>query len=80
VPPPNFKKFSEEAVHLIPFLFSLHDRAMEWLDSNAPRSITSWEELLKQFYNKFFPMSKVNEARKEISSFTQEEDEKFSEC
>jgi hypothetical protein len=52
---------------------------MEWLDSNAPGSITSWEELLKQFY-KFFPMSKVNEARKEISSFTQDEDEKFSEC
>jgi hypothetical protein len=25
-------------------------------------------------------MSKVNEARKEISSFTQDEDEKFSEC
>jgi hypothetical protein len=53
---------------------------MEWLDSNAPGSITSWEELLKQFYNKFFLMSKVNEARKEISSFTLDEDEKFSEC
>jgi hypothetical protein len=25
-------------------------------------------------------MSRVNEARKEISSFTQDEDEKFSEC
>jgi hypothetical protein len=35
---------------------------------------------LKQFYNKFFPMSRVNEARKEINSFTQDEDEKFSEC
>jgi hypothetical protein len=46
----------------------------------APGSITSWEELLKQFYNKFFPMSRVNEARKEISSFTQDEDKKFSEC
>jgi hypothetical protein len=43
-----------------------------------PNSITSWESLLSKFYNKFFPMSKVNEYRKEISSFTQEEDEKFS--
>jgi hypothetical protein len=76
----KFQNFSEEAVHLRLFPFSLHYRAMEWLDSNAPRSITSWEELLKQFYNKFFPMSRVNEARKEISSFTQDEDEKFSEC
>jgi hypothetical protein len=49
----KFQKFSEEAIHLRLFLFSLHDRAMEWLDSNAPGSITSWEELLKQFYNKF---------------------------
>ena len=66
----KFQNFSEEAVHLRLFPFSLHDRATEWLDSNAPGSITSWEELLKLFYNKFFPMSRVNEARKEISSFT----------
>jgi hypothetical protein len=76
----KFQNFSEESVHLRLFPFSLHDRAMEWLDSNASGSITSWEELLKQFYNKFFPMSKVNETRKEINSFTQDEDEKFSEC
>ena len=75
----KFQNFSEEAVHLRLFPFSLHDRATEWLDSNAPGSITYWEELLKQFYNKFFPMSKVNEARKEISYFTQDKDEKFSE-
>jgi hypothetical protein len=76
----KFQKFSEEAVHLRLFPFSLHDRAMQWLNYNAPGSITSWEELLKQFYNKFFPISRVNEAKKEISSFTQDEDEKFSEC
>jgi hypothetical protein len=76
----KFQNFSEESVHLRLFPFSLHDRVTEWLDSLAPGSITSWEELLKQFYNKFFPMSKVNEARKGISSFTQDEDEKFSKC
>jgi hypothetical protein len=76
----KLQNFSKESVHLRLFPFSLHDRAMEWLDSNALGSITSWEELLKQFYNKFFLMSRVNKARKEISSFTQEEDKKFSEC
>ena len=75
----KFQNFSEESVHLRLFPFSLHDRAKAWLDSNMPGSITSWENLLNKFYNKFFPMSKVNECRKEISSFTQEEDEKFSE-
>jgi hypothetical protein len=66
----KFQKISEESVDL---------RLFPWLDSNTPRSITSWEGLLSKFYNKFFPMSKVNECRKEISSFTQEEDEKFFE-
>jgi hypothetical protein len=51
----KFQNFSKEAVHLRLFPFSLHDRAIEWLDSNASGSITSWEELLKQFYNKIFP-------------------------
>jgi hypothetical protein len=69
---------SKESVHLRIFPFSLHDRAKAWLDSNMTGSITSWENLLNKFYNKFFPMSKVNEYRKEISSFTQEDDEKFS--
>ena len=71
----KFQYFSEESVHLKLFPFSLHDRARAWLDSNTPGSITSWESLL----SKFFPMSKVNEYRKEISAFMQEEDEKFSE-
>jgi hypothetical protein len=66
----KFQNFYEEVVYLRLFPFSLHDRAMEWLDSNTHGSITSWEEFLKQFYNKFFPMSRVNEARREISSFT----------
>ena len=75
----KFQIFFEESVHLRLFPFSLHDKAKAWLDSNTLRSITSWEGLLSKFYNKFFPMSKVNECRKEISSFTHEEDEKFSE-
>jgi hypothetical protein len=74
----KFQNFSEESVHLRLFPFSFHDRATKWLDSNAPGSITSWESLLSKFYNNFFPMSRVNEVRKEISSITHDEDEKFS--
>jgi hypothetical protein len=43
----KFQNFSEESVNLRLFPFSLHDRATKWLDSLAPGSITSWEELLK---------------------------------
>jgi hypothetical protein len=74
----KFQNFYEESLHLRLFPFSLHDRAKVWLDSNMPGSITSQDNLPK-FYNKFFLMSKVNECRKEISSFSQEEDKKFSE-
>ena len=66
----KFQNFSEKSVHLRLFPFPLHNRARAWLDSNTPESITSWESLLSKFYNKFFPMSKVNEYREEISSFT----------
>ena len=61
----KFQKFSEESVHLRLFPFSLQGRAKAWLDSNTPESITSWESLLSKFYNKFFPMSVVNEYQKE---------------
>jgi hypothetical protein len=76
----KFQNFSEESVHLRLFPFSLQGRARAWLDSNTPGFVTSWESLLTKFYNKFFPMSTVNKCRKEISSFTLEEDEKFFEC
>jgi hypothetical protein len=75
----KFQNFSEESINLRLFPFSLQGRARAWLDSNTPRSITSWESLLTKFYSKFFPTFAVNECRKEINSFTQEEDEKFSE-
>ena len=58
----KFQNFSEELVHFRLFPFSIHDKATTWLDSNAPGSITSWESLFSKFYNKFFPMSRVNEA------------------
>jgi hypothetical protein len=74
-----FHNFLKESVHLRLFPFSLQDRVRAWLDSNMARFITSWESLLSKFYNKFFPMSKVNLSQKEISYFTQEKDEKFSE-
>jgi hypothetical protein len=74
----KFKNFSIESVHLRLFPFSLQGRARAWLDSNTLGSITSWESLLAKFYSKFFLMSIVNECQKETSSFTQEEDEKFS--
>ena len=45
----KFQNFLEESVNLRLFPFSLQGRARAWLDSNMPRSITSWESLLTKF-------------------------------
>jgi hypothetical protein len=66
----KFQNFSEKSINLRLFPFSLQGRDRVWLDSNMPKSITSWESLLTKFYSKFFSMFAVNECRKEISSFT----------
>jgi hypothetical protein len=73
----KFQNFSDESMRLRLFPFSLHDKEKAWLHSNMPRSITSWEILLTKFYNKFFPILRINEFHREISSFSREEDEKF---
>jgi hypothetical protein len=59
----KFQNFSEESVNLRFIPFSLQGRSKAWLDSNTPRSITSWENLLTKFYSKFFLMSAMNECR-----------------
>ena len=66
----KFHNFLDKLVHLRLFPFSLQGKARALLNSNTPGSITSWESLLSKFYNKFFPMSVVNECQKEISYFT----------
>jgi hypothetical protein len=66
----KFQNFLEESVHLRLFPFSLHGKAKAWLHSNLPESITSWEILLTKFYNKFFPISMINEFRRKINIFS----------
>ncbi|XP_059446551.1 uncharacterized protein LOC132178111 [Corylus avellana] len=75
----RFQRFSDESVRLRLFPFSLHGRAKTWLHSNMPGSITSWEILLSKFYNKFFSIFRINECRREISGFSQDEEVKFFE-
>jgi hypothetical protein len=75
----RFQNFSDESVHLKLFPFSLKEKAKAWLNSNVPRSITSWEIFVTKFLNKFFPVSKTNALRREIIDFAQKEHENFYE-
>ncbi|KAM7484084.1 hypothetical protein LguiA_000093 [Lonicera macranthoides] len=75
----KFQNFSDESVRLRLFPFSLKGKAKAWLNSLPSRSITGWEILVSKFLTKFFPMSKTNELRRQISDFCQEDNEKFYE-
>ncbi|KAL6547860.1 hypothetical protein OROHE_009565 [Orobanche hederae] len=76
----RFQNFSEESVKLRLFPFSLKDKAKVWLNSLQAKTITSWDQLVNKFLAKFFPMSKTDSLRREISEFFQKENEEFCEC
>jgi hypothetical protein len=68
----------QDVVNLILFPFSLKGATEKWLDYGPPNSITSWDDLLSKFLNRFYPHSKTVELRKEIINFQQSYDETFA--
>ncbi|GJR82944.1 reverse transcriptase domain-containing protein [Tanacetum coccineum] len=48
-----------DVVNLILFPFSLKGAAETWIENEPPNSITSWEDLVSKFLNRFFPHSKT---------------------
>ncbi|KAH9723595.1 hypothetical protein KPL70_007173 [Citrus sinensis] len=76
----RFQNFNDESIRLRMFLFSLKDKAKASLNSLPARSISTWDKLSNKFLTKFFPMSKTNALRREISDFYQREGEQFYEC
>ncbi|KAK9181177.1 hypothetical protein WN944_024314 [Citrus x changshan-huyou] len=75
----KYENFSDDDVKLRLFPFSLKDRAHSWLNTLPTNSITSWEQMVTKFLNKYFSVHKTNAIRREISEFTQREDEQFFE-
>ncbi|MCS5023618.1 retrotransposon gag domain-containing protein, partial [Staphylococcus aureus] len=76
----RFQNFNDESVRLRMFPFSLKDKAKAWLNSLPTGTITSWNQLVNKFLSKFFPISKTDALRREISIFYQKEGEQFHEC
>ncbi|GKB22528.1 reverse transcriptase domain-containing protein, partial [Tanacetum coccineum] len=45
-------------------------RAAEtWLENEPPNSITTWDDLVSKFLNRFYPHSKTRQIRNEITTF-----------
>ncbi|GKB94266.1 reverse transcriptase domain-containing protein [Tanacetum coccineum] len=60
-----------DVVKLILFPFSLKGAAETWLENEPPCSITTWDDLVSKFLNRFYPHSKTRELKKEITNFQQ---------
>ncbi|GKA19497.1 reverse transcriptase domain-containing protein [Tanacetum coccineum] len=60
-----------DIIKLILFLFSLEGAARTWLEKEPPNSITTWNDLVSKFVNRFFPPSRSTNLLNEIIRFQQ---------
>ena len=75
----KIQHFSDDALRLKLFPFSLKDRAKYWLNSIDTITISTWDQLQREFLKKYFPIGKTNQIRKAITSFSQADGEMFHE-
>ncbi|XP_048235711.1 uncharacterized protein LOC125371220 [Ricinus communis] len=61
------------------FLFSLRDRAKEWLKDEGIGTFDSWDKLVKAFLAKFLGQKKTTRLRTELSTLRQLDDESLYE-
>ena len=71
---------STDAIHLRLVPFSLGDKAQVCLQSLPPGRIQTWDKLTKVFLAEFFPPSKMESLRNQITTFSQKEDETLYEA
>ena len=62
------------------FPFTLKDIAKIWLNSLRPRSMQNWTKMQVEFLNKFFSTHRKNILKRQISTFSANENEKFYAC
>ena len=62
------------------FLFALKDKAKIWLNSLRPRTSQNMTEMQAEFLKKFFSTHRTNSLKRQISTFSAIENEKFSAC
>ncbi|GKA32270.1 reverse transcriptase domain-containing protein [Tanacetum coccineum] len=67
-----------DIVKLLLFPFSLKGAARTWLKKEPPNSITTWNDLMSKFVNRFFPPSKTTNLRNEITRFQKRFGETFA--
>ncbi|GKA05067.1 reverse transcriptase domain-containing protein, partial [Tanacetum coccineum] len=76
----KYGETQSEAVKLLIFPFSLCNEAKTWFNELNEESITSWEQMRKDFINRFFPPSLFNHLLLEIRNFSQNVCESLTEA
>nr|GEY98450.1 reverse transcriptase domain-containing protein [Tanacetum cinerariifolium] len=76
----KFRDVPNDVIMLMMFMYSLEGNARVWYDKESPNSILTWEDLVNKYVNQFFPPSKTNHLKNEISRFTQRFEETFGEA
>ena len=61
----------DDAIRRRLFLFSLKDKAREWLNSLPAGSISDWATLAQKFLAKYFSLAKTVKLHKDITNFMQ---------
>ncbi|GJW33656.1 reverse transcriptase domain-containing protein [Tanacetum coccineum] len=67
----RYGETQSEVVKLLTFPFSLCDKAKTWFNELNEESITSWEQMRRDFINRFFPHSLFNCLLLKIRNFSQ---------
>ena len=62
------------------FPLTMKDKAKIWLNSLRRRTIRNWGDMQAEFLKKFFSTHKINSLKREIYTFTAQENEKFYQC
>ena len=62
------------------FPFTLKDKTKILLNSPRPRNIQNWTEMQAEFLKKFFSTHRTNSLKRQISTFSANENEKFYAC
>ena len=70
-------QLGEDAVRLRFIPFTLKDIAKKWLYSLPASSMSWWDDFVKVFLKKFYPIHKMAPIRKNIMQFKQESSEPF---
>jgi len=60
------------------FPFSLKDKAKTWLQNLRSGSIRAWDEMQQQFLKKFFSSHRTNSFKRQITTFTQNQEKHFT--